>query len=547
MNRYRGRESSGSKRQMDATGADGKAEPSVCAAGRMDWNRWGLSAHWKLCKACRGARSGMIRRSSLNSLRIMTPCCGALVISLALGGCGSLQKYHRIGDEKNGKGPPVLTVARATLGATLVATARAPVASTRTGVVMLRARVRALVSGAVPLPKASGKDGSLPAQAGGEEFESYLDRENLPARTTGTVEILVGGSSFFPLFLNSIAGARIRIDVRTYIFDNDDFAVQVADALKSKSMEVPVRVLFDGHGSMLAATKPPPSPPEDFQPPKRIGRYLTEGSNVEVRRTSNPYFVSDHTKLHIVDGETAFVGGMNVGREYRSHWHDMMTRVNGPVVADLAALFERQWRAESWWKGRWGSRRSQGSVGDSTAAIDPGELQPLRILLTDASRGKRDIVKAALIAFRSAKRRIWIQTPYFSCNDVALELERALARGVDVRIIIPGDNDTEIMHSNNLAEMRSLKEKGAKVYAYPGMTHLKAMISDDWVMFGSANYDTLSMRINRELNLATSDPRTVDAIANQVFIPDFGQSHPLTLEHLKEEKGAVADVIGDQL
>lgn len=474
--------------------------------------------------------------------------CAAVVLSVVWSGCGALQKHHLLGDETSGKTPPVLTVLEATLGATVVATARAPLASTRAGLVMLRGRALALFSGAVPLPKMRDADGnSLPSRAGGEEFESWLDREDLPARTAGTVEILVDGETYFPVFLATIAAARSGIDLHTYIFDNDDFAVEVADALKAKAEEVPVRVLFDAQGSMLAAAKPPPSLPDGFEPPKRIGRHLTEDSKVEVRRTANPYFVADHTKLHIVDGTTAFVGGMNIGREYRSHWHDMMVRLTGPVVPDLVAMFERRWRAEAWWWGRWGSRSSREPVVDPAAAPDPGALQPLRILQTDAAHGRQDILKAALMAFRSARQRIWIQTPYFSCNDVAREVERALARGVDVRVVIPASNDAEIMQSNNFEEMKSLKEKGAKVYAYPGMTHLKAMISDDWVMFGTANYDTLSMRINRELNLATSDPRTVEAIAEGIFARDFQRSRLLTLEDLEGEGGAGAEVAGDQL
>ena len=79
------------------------------------------------------------------------------------------------------------------------------------------------------------------------------------------------------------------------------------------------------------------------------------------------------------------------------------------------------------------------------------------------------------------------------------------------------------------------------------MTHLKAMICDGWATVGSANLDTISLRINRELNLSFSDASLVDELASLVFEPDFRASRPLTIEDTKLNLAPLIESIADQL
>jgi cardiolipin synthase len=100
---------------------------------------------------------------------------------------------------------------------------------------------------------------------------------------------------------------------------------------------VKVRVMFDDFGSATAhLSSPKTKVPASFQPPPDMRVYLEGGSNVRVRRTLNPWLVADHTKLLVFDDRTAILGGMNIGREYYNEWHDLMVRIDGPVVAHLA-------------------------------------------------------------------------------------------------------------------------------------------------------------------------------------------------------------------
>ena len=73
----------------------------------------------------------------------------------------------------------------------------------------------------------------------------------------------------------------------------------------------------------------------------------------------------------------------------------------------------------------------------------------------------------------------------------------------------------------------ALLEHGIRVYEYPGMSHVKAAIFDGWACVGSANFDKLSLKVNKELNLATSDPETVNALIDRVFVPDLMMSREI--------------------
>ncbi len=473
-------------------------------------------------------------------------------LTVMQGACTSKSK-KAASEEKESSKPPTRVVVKGISRATVGATAMSPVGATRTGAVVMYDRLRTLLFGNEPLAESVTQvDGKPLAKAGGEAFEQLLDRERLPARTSGSVKFMIDGDAFFPVYLRAIQGARSSVDVQTFIFDSDDVAVSVADALKARSQEIPVRVYYDGNGSADAGSKKPKTLPAGFTPPENIQDYLTKESNIKVRRTSNAYMVTDHSKLHIIDGRTVFIGGMNIGREYRHEWHDMMSRVEGPVVQDLQQIYQQGWRGDAWWRGLGSGRAAPAPVPDTAppqASAQP--LAELRILRTHTRGGRREVLKAALMAIRCASTRVWLQTPYYSCDEVTEELKAAVKRGVDVRVIVPADCDYDIMEANNAADLKKLLDIGAKAYLYPGMTHLKATVCDDWAMYGSANYDTLSLRVNVELNLASSDPRIVRTLVTDVFERDFRASKRLTpamADALAKVKGSpVTEVAADQL
>lgn len=152
-----------------------------------------------------------------------------------------------------------------------------------------------------------------------------------------------------------------------------------------------------------------------------------------------------------------------------------------------------------------------------------------------------------MAAIHGSRKRVWIETPYFSSDQMVRAAQAAARRGVDVRVIFPEKNDSNLMEDSNLATARELILAGVKVYHYPGMTHLKAMICDDWAMVGSANLDILSMRLNRELNLAYSDRSSVGKLQDSVFLPDFKKSRRIKLKDTRSPTSRITELLADQL
>ena len=101
-------------------------------------------------------------------------------------------------------------------------------------------------------------------------------------------------------------------------------------------------------------------------------------------------------------------------------------------------------------------------------------------------------------------------------------LSRAGSKAASVLCgIIPSKGNHGPLNASNKVTINKLLEHGIRVYEYPGMSHVKAAVYDGWICVGSANFDKLSLKVNKELNLATSDPDTVHALLDQVFIPDL--------------------------
>ena len=409
--------------------------------------------------------------------------------------------------------------------------------TTHTGAVLLPRGVAAPPADPPPLAGGAGMDL--------EAWERRLDALVGSDRTRGRMEPLIDGDAFFVSLVQAIQEARESVDIRLYIFDTDDYALHLADLLKARSREIRVRVLIDRIGTLTAGQVPKQSPYySGRQPPLSIADYLRRDSKVDVRVVNNPWLTSDHTKVIVVDGRQAFLGGMNIGREYRYEWHDLMVAVEGPVVGRLRKDFDK----------RWAHTGPGGDLAFFIASLkpeaDPGpadapdfiDLRPLYTRTGDAQ-----ILRAQLAAIREAKARIYIEQPYLSDDELIAELIRARRRGVDVRVVLPTRNDSGFMNSANLLAARAFLANGVRVYGYPGMTHVKAALYDGWATVGSANFDKLSLRINQETNLATSDPRFVDRLTRELFEADFARSQEWTEAKPVGWGDYIAEFIADQL
>ena len=249
-----------------------------------------------------------------------------------------------------------------------------------------------------------------------EQWEKDLDRISGAKSSKGTISFLVDGEEYFHRLLETIDTADDSIDIRTYIFDNDDYAVAIADKLKARSKDVDIRVLIDGLGNLLAMQADSQSMPADFKVPLSMELYIEKGSTIRVRMNSNPWLTGDHTKTTIIDRKLAFVGGMNIGREYRYEWHDLMMEVTGPIVDRLQYDTNKAWAKAS----------ILGDIaglmaylpGKKTNADDEG--YPVRALYT--RNFDSQIYRAQIEAIRRAQRYIFIENAYFSDDSTLYDL-----------------------------------------------------------------------------------------------------------------------------
>ncbi|MDH3576246.1 MAG: phosphatidylserine/phosphatidylglycerophosphate/cardiolipin synthase family protein [Gammaproteobacteria bacterium] len=374
-----------------------------------------------------------------------------------------------------------------------------------------------------------------------DDWELQLDRITRRPATRGTIDYLVDGEEFFVRFIDAISTAQKSVDIRTYIFDNDDFAEKVGRLLRRRADEgIDIRVLLDGLGTIVATGADDASLPERYEAPESVRLFLEKESSIDVRQSRNPWLVAgDHVKTTIIDGQVAFAGGMNIGREYRFGWHDLMMELRGPVVDELNNEFNKAWA-------------HAGMLGDAGYVLqrlkpNPRNAEdlgyPLRVLHTRP--GVSEIFNAQRAAIRNAQEYIYIQNAYLTDDAMLYELAKARRRGVDVRVILPLVGNHGPINKSNALAANAMLEHGIRVFVYPGMSHVKAAIFDGWACLGSANWDKLSFRTNKELNIATSHPEYVDDLFQRVFKADFEKSVELTEPFPKRWSDHLVEVVAD--
>lgn len=311
-----------------------------------------------------------------------------------------------------------------------------------------------------------------------------------------TVRLLNDGAEAFPRMLEAIAGARHSVLVEMYTFASDATGKKFAAALVDRAKAgVTVRVLYDGAGSRETSTS-------IFQSIRAAGAVVTPFRPLgwfSWRRR-------DHRKIVIVDGEIAFLGGMNLTDEYApaseggKGWHDVQIEIDGPEVRDLVTLFSQVWTQEEsdplFPKG-WPEKAAPRRGGVLVAAIG-----------SDHRKDRRAIGDAYLHALRNARKRVWIANAYFVPS---LKFHRALrqaaARGVDVRILAPVKTDVQPVYYASRALFDGLLRRGIRIFEYQGpVLHAKTTVIDGiWGTVGSYNLDHLSILLNLEVTAIVLD------------------------------------------
>ncbi len=319
------------------------------------------------------------------------------------------------------------------------------------------------------------------------------------------VMLLQDGPATYAAMFAAIRGAKDHINVESYIFDDSDVGRQFADLLlERQATGVQVNLIYDSLGGILTSRA-------FFQRLADAGVAVLEFNPLNPLAVKKPWKINhrDHRKLMVVDGRTAFLGGINISSVYSSGssflhganregavagWRDTDIQIDGPVVAEFQRLFMQTWNKQ---KGKpLGARGyfpvvpKQGTVMVRAIGSTPDDPYSL-IYLTLIS------------AIINAEKQVCITNAYFVPDPQLLgALLAAAARGVDVRLVLPSTSDSGLAFHAGRSFYTQLLKGGVKIHERRGAPlHLKtAMIDGVWSCVGSSNLDWRSALDNDEIN-----------------------------------------------
>lgn len=353
----------------------------------------------------------------------------------------------------------------------------------------------------------------------------HLGSDMLPVTVRARrVTLLSDGPSFFDALFRDLAAARQLICLEFYRIRADRTGTRFADLLLAAVQRgVPVFLIYDAIGCRVA-------PDSYFQRLREGGVSCLAFNPLSIRRGVHWFDRRDHRKMVLIDGVTAYLGGLNIGDAYAgltdeaTRFRDVGFRLEGETVVVLQDLFRDTWQMES------GIRLSL------PATSQPPEHAGGDILITLVSGGphqRRSAIRTAFrVAMASAAKELLIANPYFIPGPRILRsLLRAARRGVRVRLLLPARNDVPIVQVVSRSYYEVLLKAGIEIYELERqLLHAKLMLIDrERAVIGSANLDQRSFHRNFEINAIIRGPGFGRQIRD-LFRQDIACSKQVTLE-----------------
>lgn len=339
------------------------------------------------------------------------------------------------------------------------------------------------------------------------------------------VDIFIDGREKFNALFEDIKRAKDHVHLQYYIFRDDNIGKKLIDLLTEKAKEgVKVRVLYDEMGSRRIKKR-------------SFNKLIKAGGEVEVFFPTKIPMINtrinfrNHRKLVIIDGKIAYVGGFNVGDEYLGlnkkfgYWRDTHLRIKGNAVHAAQIRFILDWNQASYRNDIYYAKKYFPDISHN------GHI-PIQIVTSGPDSEWEQIKNGYIKMISSAKKSVYIQTPYFIPDSSILDVLRiACLSGVDVRIMIPNKPDHMFVYWATLSYIGELLKAGAKVYIYDnGFIHAKMIVVDEnAASVGTANIDVRSFRINFEVNAFIYDQQVGQRLA-EIFRMDMEKSKELSYQ-----------------
>lgn len=310
--------------------------------------------------------------------------------------------------------------------------------------------------------------------------------------------------------------ATSTIDFEIFIFMPDEIGKRFIDVCAQKAAQgVKVRFIWDAAGSF------------SFFGSTIIDELKKKGIELTFFQTLLPnifsmhdyksWYFRNHRRTLVIDGKIGITGSTCIGKKYEN-WRETQVKVEGPVVADMQQAFNRMWH------------RAQGKKLLKIAESIRSDVE-FEYLTNNPIPKHRYLYRRILTAVRSAKRYIYITTPYFvPTHKLARVLILAAHRGVDIQIIIPERSDYPTVDLGARTFFHQMLKAGIRIHLYPNrMIHTKSIIiDDDWSTMGTLNLDHIALLYNFEANLVSTNKAFTQDLLSQ-FREDLKQTHEITL------------------
>ncbi len=348
-----------------------------------------------------------------------------------------------------------------------------------------------------------------------------------PFMRYNAARLLIDGEATFDAILHGINTAQEYILMQFYIVKDDAIGNQVKNALIKKAHEgVRISFMIDIVGSYSL-------PDAWLRELEDAGIQTTGFGKITHKRTTRLQLnFRNHRKIVVIDGKTAFVGGLNIGDEYLgrdphfSPWRDTHVEIRGPAALCVQLTFLEDWfwmmqsMPEVNWHPALNAEEDQQILAVPSGPAD--ELDTCGLLFTQL--------------IHAASARIWIVSPYFVPDETVISaLQLAVLRGVDVRILIPQKADHRLVQLAGFSYLDETIPYGIRVFRYTqGFLHQKAVLVDDTLAgIGTANLDNRSFRLNFEITMLFASRAMIDDIS-AMLQRDFNNARELSLEEFNQ-------------
>ncbi|MBC5783247.1 hypothetical protein H8N03_09850 [Ramlibacter sp. USB13] len=342
-----------------------------------------------------------------------------------------------------------------------------------------------------------------------------------------TVDILENGH-FYDVLVERMLAARKSVHFETFLWKPGKLADRLADAFMDRARAgVPVRILLDAQGSKKIEKD-------------KVAFLREAGCQVKFFHKRSLYTIGvlndrDHRKICILDGKEAFVGGHCITDDWLGdaedglHNSDVSVWLHGPIVHSIQGAFSENWAGET----------GELFVGDAYFPV----LQKVGDISIHAAYVKPEnsapvvkILHHTVLCL--AKKRLWIQNPYFIPKKEAIAaMGAAVKRGVDVRVLMPaasGSDSPTVQHAGH-RHFETMLKLGVRLFEYPHtLLHQKVMTVDGcWSAVGSTNFDDRSFDTNDEITLGILD-KDVAAKFDAIFEKYVARAREVKLEEWRK-------------